>query len=260
MHIYEVDAFAKAAFQGNPAGVCLFVEDQSEEWMQHMAEEVNVSETAFLRPVNGGYSLRWFTPETEVDLCGHATLASAHILYSQGYADPSGEIVFHTKSGILRARSIDGMIELDFPAKPPVSADPPPNLAEALGVTPLYTGRNKMDYIVEIEGEDALRRLTPDIPLLSRMDARGVIVTARSDSGDYDFVSRFFAPRVGIAEDPVTGSAHCCLAPYWSMVLGKDDFHAYQASRRGGELWLRLDGERVFIRGYGVTVYMGEIV
>lgn len=257
MRFYQVDAFAREVFHGNPAGVCI-VGDADAEWMQHMADEIHVSETAYLTPAADGYDLRWFTPATEVDLCGHATLASAHVLYTEGYAEPGETLTFHTRSGNLRARLIDGMIELDFPQKPPEPADPPPRLLEGLGVTPVYVGRNNDDYIVEIEDETILRGLKPNFSCLGEADARGTIVTARSQ-GEYDFVSRFFAPRVGVSEDPVTGSAHCCLAPYWSGILHKDTFHAYQASSRGGELWLRLSEGRVFIRGYAVTVYTGEM-
>jgi len=257
MRFYQVDAFTREIFKGNPAGVCI-VQDADDGWMQRMADEIHASETAFLTPVEDGYALRWFAPDAEVDLCGHATLASAHILYSEGYADPALPLTFHTKSGTLRARLVEGMIELDFPAEPPEPADPPLPLIEALGMRPVYTGRNRMDYMVEIEDAQALRRLRIDFSLLQRVDTRGLIVTAR-DTGKYDFISRFFAPRIGIPEDPVTGSAHCCLVPYWSRVLGRETLHACQVSARGGELWLRLAGGRVYIRGYAVTVYTGEM-
>jgi len=258
MRFFQVDAFTREVFHGNPAGVCIPGE-VDETWMQRMADEIHVSETAFLNPVQDGYDLRWFTPATEVNLCGHATLASAHILYSEGYADPGDTITFHTRSGDLRARLAEGMIELDFPQKPQKPADPPPRLLEGLGVSPVYVGRNDDDYIVEINDETDLRDLKPDFSCLSEVDARGIIVTARSH-GEYDFISRFFGPQVGILEDPVTGSAHCCLAPYWSGKLHKDAFYAYQASSRGGELWLRLSAGRVFIRGHAVTVYTGEMI
>lgn len=203
--------------------------------------------------MEGGYSLRWFTPATEVDLCGHATLSSAHVLFNEGYAKHGEEIAFHTRSGVLRAWLREDMIELDFPIKEPEPAEAPPYLIEAMRVVPRHIGRNQMDYLVEIGDEQVLQDLAPDIALLSRAEARGVIATSRS--AGYDFVSRFFAPRVGVPEDPVTGSAYCCLAPYWARKLGENTFYAYQASRRGGELWLSLRGDRVLIRGYAATVY-----
>ena len=227
--------------------------------MQSVAREMNLSETAFLLPEVDGYSLRWFTPTVEIDLCGHATLASAHILWEEGYLVPSKTARFYTRSGLLTATCMEDWIELDFPAEPAVAAAEPPNLRKALGVTPEYVGRNRFDYLVLIDSEETLRGVTPDLRLLAKVPARGVIVTSRSDSPKYDFLSRFFGPQSGIDEDPVTGSAHCCLGPFWSKVLNKDEFVAYQASPRGGEVRVRLGGDRVYLGGQAVTVLRGEL-
>lgn len=226
--------------------------------MQNVAAEMNLSETAFLLPRNGDYSLRWFTPAVEVDLCGHATLASAHALWQEKILE--GEARFHTRSGLLKAKRDGDWIELDFPATQAQPATAPQQLLDALGVEPVYVGKNKFDYIIEVESEDRVRRLRPDHVALRELPVRGVIVTSRSSSTDHDFVSRFFAPGSGIDEDPVTGSAHCCLAPYWSEKLGKKEFVAYQASQRGGTLRIRLDGDRVKLLGRAVTVLRGDLV
>jgi PhzF family phenazine biosynthesis protein len=256
--IYQIDAFTSVPFKGNPAGVCLLQKAMPDEWMQCVAMEMNLSETAFLLPEGEGYRLRWFTPAVEVDLCGHATLASAHVLAETGQLLPGDTARFFTRSGLLTARSTgDGMIELNFPIKPLEPAHPPAGLLEALGVTPVFVGKNIFDYLVEVESEREVRQAQPDFALLKQVPARGVILTSRSQQ--YDFVSRFFAPQVGVAEDPVTGSAHCCLAPYWAEKLGKQEFHAYQASPRGGELHLQLEGQRVIIQGRAVTVIRGEL-
>jgi PhzF family phenazine biosynthesis protein len=256
--IYQIDAFTSVPFKGNPAGVCLLQKSMPDEWMQCVAMEMNLSETAFLLPEGEGYRLRWFTPAVEVDLCGHATLASAHVLAETGQLLPGDKASFFTRSGLLTARSTgNGMIELNFPIKPLEPADPPAGLLEALGVTPVFVGKNIFDYLVEVESEREVRQAQPDFALLKQVPARGVILTSRSQQ--YDFVSRFFAPQVGVAEDPVTGSAHCCLAPYWAEKLGKQEFHAYQASPRGGELHLQLEGQRVIIQGRAVTVIRGQL-
>jgi len=256
--IYQVDAFTGVPFKGNPAGVCLLDDLMPDEWMQCVAMEMSLSETAFLLPEDDGYRLRWFTPAVEVDLCGHATLASAHVLAEIGKLHPGGVAHFFTRSGLLTAsRTADGLIELNFPAKPLEAAAPPSGLIESLGVQPVFVGKNVFDYLVEVASEAEVRTANPDFALLKSVPARGVILTSRSDS--YDFVSRFFAPQVGVPEDPVTGSAHCCLAPYWAEKLGKHEFHAYQASARGGELHLTLAGERVLIRGRAVTVFRGTV-
>jgi PhzF family phenazine biosynthesis protein len=257
--IYQVDAFTSQPFKGNPAGVCLLDRPMPDAWMQCVAMEMNLSETAFLLPEGEGYRLRWFTPAVEVDLCGHATLASAHVLAENGQLLPGDTAHFFTRSGTLTACSRqDGMIELDFPAKPLETADAPPGLIEALGVEPVFVGKNVFDYLVEVGSEAEVRGAAPDIALLKTVPARGVILTSRSDP--YDFVSRFFAPQVGVPEDPVTGSAHCALAPYWAEKLGKMALHAYQASARGGELHLQVEGERVKICGRAVMVIRGELV
>lgn len=259
MRLLQIDAFTDKPFRGNPAAVCFLDRDRDDEWMQRVAAEMNLSETAFLLPADKGYSLRWFTPVVEVDLCGHATLASAHALWEEGTLAAEETARFHTRSGLLTARRVDdGWIELDFPAKPDQKIDPPPGLLEALGVRARYVGRNQFDYLVEVDSAETVRGLSPDHAILKKLSVRGVIVTARG-AGDYDFVSRFFAPGSGIDEDPVTGSAHCCLAPYWSRLLGKTDFNAYQASPRGGVLRVRLEGDRVKLAGRAVTVLCGNL-
>jgi PhzF family phenazine biosynthesis protein len=226
--------------------------------MQNVAAEMNLAETAFLHPQNDGYALRWFTPVIEVALCGHATLASAHVLWEKGYLKPGEQARFHTKSGLLTADQADDWIELDFPATPNEPTEPPMQLLEALGVQPLYVGRNKFDYLVEVESEEVLRAVNPDHALLRRLPVRGVIVTSRGR--EFDFVSRFFAPGSGIDEDPVTGSAHCALTPYWAAKLGKTEMTAFQASRRGGVVKVRLAGNRVRLIGQAVTVLEGELI
>jgi predicted PhzF superfamily epimerase YddE/YHI9 len=257
MRLLQVDAFTDQPFKGNPAAVCLLDRERDAQWMQSVAAEMNLSETAFLLPHDGGFSLRWFTPAIEVDLCGHATLASAHALWQEKILD--GEARFHTRSGLLKARRDGDWIELDFPATPEEAATAPPQLLTAIGADPVYVGKNKFDYIIEVKSEQEVRALQPDHAALRKLPVRGIIVTSRS-SGDYDFVSRFFAPGSGIDEDPVTGSAHCCLAPFWASRLGKTEFVAYQASARGGILRVRLDGDRVKIRGRAITVFRGDLV
>jgi PhzF family phenazine biosynthesis protein len=260
LRITQVDAFTSRPFAGNPAAVCILPRPADPVWMLNVAREMNLAETAFLVPQRDGYDLRWFTPAVEVDLCGHATLASAHVLWEDGHLKPDSQARFHTKSGLLTADRRDSWIELDFPATPPAAAPPPAGLVEALGATPTFVGRSRFDYLVEVENEAIVRGLTPDLTAVSRVQARGVIVTSRSSGkGGYDFVSRFFAPQSGVPEDPVTGSAHCALTPYWSAKFGKNDLVAYQASPRGGELRLRLVGDRVKIGGQAVTVLRGEL-
>ena len=256
--IVQVDAFTSRPFAGNPAAVCVLPQPREEAWMRDVAREMNLSETAFLHPQNSGFSLRWFTPSVEVALCGHATLASAHVLWQDGHL-PQGETArFHTKSGLLTAVQNNGWIEMDFPATACEAAEAPPQLAEALGLKPVFVGRNKFDYLVEADGEATLRALQPDHTLLGKLPVRGVIVTARSS--EYDFVSRFFAPGSGIDEDPVTGSAHCALGPYWAAKLGKNEFRAFQASPRGGEVGISLTGDRAILSGQAVTVMCGDLL
>ena len=259
MRIYQVDAFTDKIFSGNPAGVCVLSAPRDDIWMQNVAKEMNLSETAFLIETEGGFNLRWFTPKKEVDLCGHATLASAHILWETGILQSSEEARFFTKSGLLSASKKAGLIELDFPSEDNAETSAPNELLEGLKVKPKYIGKNRMDYIVEIGSEDEVRRLEPDFELLKKIDARGIIVTSVSNTPEYDFVSRFFAPAYGIAEDPVTGSAHCCLGPYWKRRLNKKEFNAFQASERGGSLKVRVEKERVFISGKAVTVFCAEL-
>lgn len=258
--IYQVDAFTNQLFRGNPAGVCLLPGPAEEAWMQNVAKEMNLSETAFLVRQEDGFDLRWFTPAAEVALCGHATLASAHVLWETGWLPEGAQARFHTLSGLLTADRVDEWIELDFPAKPLEPADPPYNLGEILGVEPVFIGKNQFDYLVEVPSEEMVRRAEPDIPRLKTLPVRGVIVTSRATTPGYDFVSRFFAPAVGVNEDPVTGSAHTCLAPYWAARLGKTTFSAYQASARGGILRVRLLGDRVKLGGQAVMVIRGELV
>jgi PhzF family phenazine biosynthesis protein len=258
--IYQVDAFTDQPFSGNPAGVCILPGPAEEEWMEKVAREMNLSETAFLDPHPDGYNLRWFTPACEVDLCGHATLASAHILWQTGLLKPGEMARFFTLSGLLTAEQREGWIEMDFPAEPEQPVDPPSDLAKALGAEPCYVGMNRFDYLVEVDSEETVRRASPDFGLLNKLPVRGVILTSRSSTGRYDFVSRFFAPAVGVNEDPVTGSAHCCLGPYWAGRLGKQDFLAYQASPRGGVVRVAVKGKRVMIGGQAVTVLRGEML
>lgn len=259
MIIYQVDAFTDKVFAGNPAGVCILDKPVEERWMRNLAMEMNLSETAFLLKQEDGFSLRWFTPEVEVELCGHATLASAFVLWETGILRPDETARFHTLSGLLTAvKKLEG-IELDFPVKIEAPVSTPDGLNEALGAEPLYVGCNKMDYLVELKSENDVRKLCPDFNALGRIDARGVIVTAVADSDEYDFVSRFFVPSCGVNEDPVTGSSHCCLGPYWMKKLGKNVLKAWQASRRGGSLVVKVEGNRVKLVGKAVMVFRAEI-
>ncbi|MBN9413950.1 MAG: PhzF family phenazine biosynthesis protein [Candidatus Eremiobacteraeota bacterium] len=249
MEIVVVDAFTDRPFAGNPAAVCRLSGPVDEAWMKNLAREMNLSETAFLIPQADGHQIRWLTPSVEVDLCGHATLASAHVLMSEG-----AELVrFSSRSGPLSAaRLADGWIRLDFPATPPTVCEPPVGLLEALGCQARWVGRSRFDYLVEVESEGVVRALTPDHSALGKLDVRGIMVTAPGQ--DYDFVSRFFAPGAGVTKDPVTGSAHCCLTPYWAGKLGKPRLLAYQASARGGVVRVELAGQRVYLEGQAVTV------
>lgn len=258
--LFQVDAFTSLPFAGNPAAVCLLDAPGDARWMQQVAAEMNLAETAFVAPRTDGYDLRWFTPVVEIDLCGHATLASAHVLWETERLDGAAVARFHTRSGVLTATRRADWMELDFPSTPETAAEPPPGLIEALGVTPLYVGRSKFDYLVQVASEEEVRALAPDMAALRWIDARGVMVTSTSAAPDTDFVSRFFGPGSGIDEDPVTGSAHCCLGPFWSRLLRKTDFVARQISARGGVIRVRLSGDRVLLQGQAVTVVVGEIV
>jgi len=261
--IRQVDAFTATPFAGNPAAVCVLTEPAEAAWMQQVAREMNLSESAFLSRQEDGFDLRWFTPTVEMDLCGHATLASAHILWEDEYLRPDETARFHTRSGLLTATRDGSWIELDFPAAPAAAAEAPRELVEALGVAPTSVGdvgKVQEDYLLEVDSEATLRAIRPDFLRLERAPARAVMVTSRSDSPAYDFVVRVFGPRVGVPEDPVTGSVQCTLAPYWSQRLGKRALLAYQASPRGGVLRVRADGERVAIGGRAITVLRGELL
>jgi PhzF family phenazine biosynthesis protein len=276
---WQVNAFTSRPFGGNPAAVCWLEQPVTDDWMQSIAAEMNLSETAYVRPTPSGLELRWFTPVSEVDLCGHATLATAHALWWAGVRPDSEPLRFHTKSGLLtctRATDSSGhqRIELDFPATPATPCDPPPGLFAALGLpdpaadqlttqlssTVLHVGRTRFDLLVVLESAARVRTLRPDYALLREFPIRGVIVTARSDDATCDFQSRFFAPAVGVDEDPVCGSAHCALAPYWGELLGQTNLFARQVSRRGGDLWLRRDGDRVVLGGEAVTIWQGQVL
>ncbi len=258
--IFQVDAFTDRPFAGNPAAVCIMPGPRDDAWHQAVAAEMNLAETAFLTKEAGGFRLRWFTPKVEVALCGHATLASAHVLFQEGLARPDETIRFHTQSGLLTAKRKVDEIELDFPLEPDAPIDPPGNLAKALGVPLKYVGKNRFGFLVEVDSDAVLRNMTPDFKLLATVTQRGVIVTSRSSEPRFDFVSRFFAPGVGIEEDPVTGSAHCCLGAYWRRQLGKKEFLAFQASARGGVVRVRVDDKRAYLGGKAVTVLKGEFM
>lgn len=261
--LFQVDAFASGPFTGNPAAVCLLERGEAPEpdWMQDVAAEMNLAETAFVRPrPDGDFDLRWFTPTAEVKLCGHATLASAHVLWASRMLPPAEPARFHTLSGVLTATQDDGLITLDFPSTPTRPVDAPDGLFDALGLTETTVESDGDDYLIELDHAEAVRDLQPDLGHLGQIDARGVIVTARYDRPDADIVSRFFAPRVGVPEDPVTGSAHCRLAPYWAARLGKTTLRAVQASMRGGRLLVELNGDRVRLSGRAVTVLRGELL
>lgn len=251
--IFRVDAFTDRPFAGNAAAVCLLEAPAEDEWLQAVAREMNVPATAFLQPGPWPRPLRWFSPTVELELCGHGTLATAHVSWEEGLLPAAAAARFTTRAGSLAAERREGWIELDFPAEPPMEAETPPALAEALNVTLRYVGRNRLDYLVEVDGESTVRGLSPDLARLSAVETRGVIVTSAAD-GSWDFVSRFFAPRVGIPEDAVTGSAHCALGPFWSARLGRSELLGYQASARGGVVRVRSRGGRAIVGGRAVTV------
>ncbi|MEX1311524.1 MAG: PhzF family phenazine biosynthesis protein [Candidatus Sulfomarinibacteraceae bacterium] len=257
--IWQVDAFTDEPFRGNPAAVCILDKPIDEDRMQKIALEMNLSETAFVVPGDDGFELRWFTPACEVRLCGHATLASAHVLWTEGFVEPSAQIAFHTlHSGTLTARRTGGRIELDFPSRPPEVVEPPDGLVEALGLEPVLVARAARDFLVLADSEGTVRGLSPDFSRLRRVEARGVAVTA--PAAEFDFVSRFFAPAAGINEDPVTGSAHCALCPFWAERLGRTSMVGVQASPRGGEVAVTLSGDRVLLGGSAVTTVRGELL
>jgi PhzF family phenazine biosynthesis protein len=260
--ICVVDAFASAPFQGNPAAVCVLEEARESGWMQRVAAELNLSETAFLmRGDDGGWGLRWFTPGTEVELCGHATLAAAHVLWETGRLFPAEAARFDTRSGRLTCRRGEsGEVTMDFPARPAVATSMPEGLGAALGSDVRWCGRSVDDLLVELPHATTVRGLVPDLVALGLLPVRGVIVTAASDVSEYDFVSRFFGPALGVPEDPVTGSAHCTLGTYWAARLGRDRLRGWQASRRGGSVSVKVAGDRVELSGPAVTVWRGEWV
>ena len=256
----QIDAFTDRPFAGNPAAVCLLDDERDAKWMQAVAAEMNLSETAFVRPLSKGFELRWFTPTIEVDLCGHATLASAHALWSENIVATGSAIRFLSKSGELICVQRDDLIELDFPATPVTSAAPSEDLRSALRVEPVFQGASKFDDLVLVQSEEALRSVRPDFQKLRELASRGVIVTSTSNNPRFDFVSRFFAPNAGVDEDPVTGSAHCALGPFWSERLGKTEMTAFQASARGGIVRVRVAADRVFLAGHTVTVLKGVLL
>ncbi len=258
--LFQVDAFTREKFRGNPAIICLLEHAAEEHWMQAIAAEMNLSETAFVLPIEDGYRLRWFTPTTEIDLCGHATLAAAHTLYEIGALAGDEEARFHTRSGLLTVRKKDGLLQMTFPSEPPAPITPPPIITRLFGEQPQFVGRNRFDLLVHVRDPETVTGFVPDYYELSQLPVRGIILTSSSEDSRYDFISRFFAPRVGINEDPVTGSAHCCLGPYWADLLGKHELVAYQASSRGGELYLSIRPSQVIIAGHAVTVLRGELV
>jgi predicted PhzF superfamily epimerase YddE/YHI9 len=253
--IFQVDAFAGSVFSGNPAAVCPIEQWLPDETLQAIAAENNLAETAYFVRNNGGFQLRWFTPTCEVELCGHATLASAFVLFEE-LREPGEALRFDTKSGALFVRRKDGLLALDFPARPPQAVQPDPGLLPALGGGPVEILAAR-DYLVRYRSEAEVRALTPDFAGLTKLDRFGVIATAPGD--DCDFISRFFAPGQGIPEDPVTGSSHCTLTPYWAQQLGKTDLHARQISARGGELFCKLSGDRVEIAGRAALFLRGRI-
>ena len=258
--IVQVDAFTDTPFAGNPAAVCLLPEPRDERWMQDVAREMSLSETAFLHRREDGFDLRWFTPAVEVDLCGHATLASAHVLWEDGHLRPDEQARFFTKSGLLTARRDGEWIELDLPVEAEEPVEVPADLVRALAITPKYVGKNRFNYVVEIDSEAAVREVKPDFSLLQTLPVQGVIVTSPSASPEFDFVCRYFAPAAGINEDPVTGSAYCCLGPFWQQRLKKDAFLAQQVSPRGGIVRVRLSGDRVLLGGKAITVLRAELL
>lgn len=255
----QIDAFTDRPFAGNPAAVCLLEQERDAAWMQAVAAEMNLSETAFVRPLSNGFELRWFTPTIEVDLCGHATLAAAHALWSENIVASGSAIRFLSKSGELTCVQRDDLIELDFPATPIEPAEHSDSVCDALGCDSIFQGASKFDRLVLVGSEQVLRSIRPDFARLRDLPSRGVIVTSMSNNPRFDFVSRFFAPNAGVDEDPVTGSAHCALGPFWSERLGKTEMTAFQASARGGIVRVRIAADRVFLAGHAITVLNGKL-
>jgi PhzF family phenazine biosynthesis protein len=260
MKLFQVDAFTQDPFKGNPAAVCLLSQSRPDDWMLALAAEMNLSETAFLLPEGDAWRLRWFTPKTEVSLCGHATLASAKVLFETGLAPKRQPIQFATQSGLLAASWREGKVELDFPIMRPEPVEVDPRVRSALDLDIQNSVRSGNYFLYEAESAEMIRRASPDFKALAESPAPEVIITARSDEPQFDFISRFFAPQLGIDEDPVTGSAHCVLAPYWAEKLGKETFAAYQASARGGVLDVTLAGDRVRIAGYARIIFEADLL
>ena len=256
---WQVDSFTNRPFGGNPAAVCWLNGAADPKWMQSVAAEMKLSETAFVWR-RDRLVLRWFTPIVEVDLCGHATLATAHVLWSSELVPQREPICFQTRSGVLTCTRDGDIIELDLPGTPATAVEIPSELSISLGATPIYLGRSCFDYLAVFDSAAKVRSIIPDFRKLEKLPVRGVIVTSLADDGEFDFVSRFFAPAVGVDEDPVCGSAHCCLTPYWSEKLNKNRLMANQISARGGVLRLRLNGDRVILGGQAVTVWQGEML
>ncbi|MGG5252250.1 PhzF family phenazine biosynthesis protein [Neobacillus sp. SM06] len=259
MNLSILNAFTDDPFKGNPAAVCFLREIKDNDWMQTVAKELNLPTTAFIRFFNNEYYLRWFTPTTEIPICGHGTLASAYFLWEKGFVEKEKCIAFHTKSGTLKVQLLDGWIQLHFPAICLETADAPDLLINALGVKSIYVGKSKFDYFVEVESEEIVRSLNPNIDLIAQLPVRGVIVTSKSSNSKFDFVSRFFSPTQGIAEDYVNGSSYCCLGPYWKNKLHKTEFTAYQASERGGILRVKVLDDDVLLSGKAVTILDGKL-
>lgn len=259
--LYQVDAFTTKPFKGNPAAVVLLNQEREKAWMQSVANEMDLSETAFLLPKGEGYELRWFTPKMEVELCGHATLASAHILYELGYFEQEETIKFFTKSGLITSTFNRGTIELAMPRRNASPVQASDQLIEVVGCTPLRAAQFSDKLVIaELESRELVEQYQPDYDRIARLPYTDLVITAVDDRKKYDFVSRFFSPRTYVFEDPVTGMAHCSLGPFYMDKLGKEQFHAYQASPRGGELWIRVAPDKVYIGGKAVTVFLGDLL
>jgi len=258
--LFTVDAFTAVPFKGNPAAVCVLPQPREAAWMQAVAAEMNLSETAFVVAQGEDFHLRWFTPTQEMYLCGHATLATAHVLWEQGILPGSAEARFHTLSGLLRVSRKGDWLEMDFPVWPPQEEPAPEGLAQALGANPLLYVRHHKFGMALLDSADTVKNLQPHLGLLRQLPLDGVVVTAEGVGAGCDFVSRMFAPNLGIDEDPVTGGAHCLLTPFWAGRLGKSEMLAHQVSKRGGVLQVAPQGERVLIRGQAVTVMKAELL
>ena len=259
MEMSVINTFTEEPFRGNPAAVCFLTEEKETKWMQLVAKEINLPTTAFIHFTNHQWQLRWFTTTTEIPICGHGTLASASFLWEKGLISKDEVISFQTISGVLKARFVDGWVQLQFPAMLEEKTNPPELLLKALGVQPVYNGRSQLDYLVEVESEEMVRDLKPNIDLIAQLPVRGVIVTSPSKTNEFDFISRFFSPSHGIIEDYVNGSSHCCLGPYWKRRLNKTELTAYQASDRGGILKVKVLDHNVFLSGQAVTIFEGKL-